>query len=246
MSSHLASLIAIALRAKIHLVVTTTNQHTFLDFFDHTTQARYDGARGFSSTYFLALLLLLLFPWGELLFSLFFSPGTNPHHRYYSFGCGEGCFLCFTLKFPSTSHRCSAQLSSRIRLASWAFSSTQNRNTLRRCQGIWPGEKKPSPSHTQTPEDGKKTHAIFTPHAAERRWNSVVVECVTAVCGGSSSTDDDSTRGHGAGGTGQKTQRQNRRPSRTIITNNKNRAHGHGFFLLCEFSFFLQLFPSSS
>lgn len=44
----------------------------FLDFFDHTTQARYDGARGFSSTYFLALLLLLLFPWGELLFSLFF------------------------------------------------------------------------------------------------------------------------------------------------------------------------------
>lgn len=158
----------------------------FLDFFDHTTQARYDGARGFSSTYFLALLLLLLFPWGNFFFHSFFSPGTNPHHRYYSFGCGEGCFLCFTLKFPSTSHRCSAQLSSRIRLASWAFSSTQNRNTLRRCQGIWPGKKNLHPRTHRHPktEDGKKTHAIFTPHAAERRWNSVVVECVAAVCGG--------------------------------------------------------------
>lgn len=127
---------------------------------------------------------------------------------------------------------------SRIRLASWAFSSTQNRNTLRRCQGIWPGEKTFTLAHTDTRRPKtEKTHAIFKPHAAERRWNSVVVECVTAVCGGSSSTDDDSTRGHGAGGTGQKTQRQNRRPSRTIITNYKNRAHGHGFFLHCEFSF---------
>lgn len=44
----------------------------FLDFFDHTTQARYDGARGFSSTYFLALLLLLLFPWGNFFFHSFF------------------------------------------------------------------------------------------------------------------------------------------------------------------------------
>lgn len=188
------------------------------------------------------------FPGGTSFFTLFFPPGTNPHHRYYSFGCGEGCFLCFTLKFSSTSHRCSAQLSSRIRLASWAFSSTQNRNTLRRCQGIWPGEKKPSPSHTQTPEDRRRKKDTRDFHAARSRtkmefrrrrmccgrlWGDLRRRMTTALADTARAEPD------------KKTHRQNRRPSRTIITNNKNRAHGHGFFLHCEFSFFLQ-FPSSS
>lgn len=75
----------------------------FLDFFDHTTQARYDGARGFSSTYFLALLLLLLlFPWGELLFhSFFFRLGQIRTTDTIPLAAGKAAFFVSHLNFQA-------------------------------------------------------------------------------------------------------------------------------------------------